>query len=141
MVKIKNKVEMTLSELIEWGLENGIKSRRFTSNRLSSKHVDFDKLGGICFSGFYSYLLEDTFTVEVEEEITEETIIFRLLEVRNAVPSKKAEWQSLKLLKSHLYGNHSISEVKNEHSVAFYNLNDDMTTTLIWKDDELVGNE
>ena len=79
--------------------------------------------------------------VEVEEEITEETIIFRLLEVRNAIPSKKAAWQNLKLLKSDLYGNHSISEVKNEHSVAFYNLNDDMTTTLIWKYGELVGDE
>ena len=141
MVKIKRKVEMTLAELIEWGLENGIKNKKFTSNRLSSKHVNFDSNGGVGFSGFYSYLPEDTFTVEIEEEITEETMIFRLLEVRNAIPSKKAEWQNLKLLKSDLYGNHSISEVKNEHSVAFYNLNDDMTTTLIWKYGELVGDE
>ena len=37
-----------------------------------------------------------------------------------------------------MYGNHTISEVKNEHSVAIYILNDDMTMTLIWKDNELV---
>lgn len=80
----------------------------------------------------------NTYTVEIEEEIKEETVIFRLLEVRNAIPSKKTEWQDLKLLKSYLYGNHSISEVKNEHSVAIYILNDDMTMTLVWKDGKLV---
>lgn len=106
----------------------------------NEEHYSFDP--EIKTNEFISYSLHsNTFTVEVEEEITEETIIFRLLEVRNAIPSKKKEWQDLKLLKSHLYGNRSISRVKNEHSVAFYNLNDDMTTTLIWKDGELVGDE
>ena len=37
-----------------------------------------------------------------------------------------------------MYGNHTIAEVKNEYSVAFYILKDDMTMTLIWKDNELV---
>ncbi|WNM52578.1 hypothetical protein CoNPh17_CDS0031 [Staphylococcus phage S-CoN_Ph17] len=37
-----------------------------------------------------------------------------------------------------MYGNRTISEVKNEHSVSIYILNDDMTMTLIWKDGELV---
>lgn len=141
MVKIKRKVEMTLPELIEWGFKNEIKNREFVCDQASYKSVIFNLNGWSEFSGKYSYLPQDTFTVEVEEEITEETIIFRLLEVRNTIPSKKKEWLDLKLLKSHLYGNHSISGVKNEHSVAFYNLNDDMTTTLIWKDGELVGDE
>lgn len=127
MVKIKNKVEMTLSELIEWGLENGIKSRRFTSNRLSSKHVDFDKLGGVYFSGFYSYLLEDTFTVEVEEEITEETKIPEMLEIFvNDGGVKRVE--------------KSINELKDDFSKEFW-LKDGNTMTLIWKDGELVGDE
>ena len=141
MVKIKRKVEMTLPELIEWGFKNNIKNRGFTPNQANYRPVVFDSIGWIDFSADYCYPPEDTFTVETEEEVTEETIIFRLLEVRNAIPSKKAEWQNLKILKSHLYGNRSISKVKNEHSVAFYNLNDDMTTTLIWKDGELVGDE
>ncbi|MGJ0166466.1 hypothetical protein [Staphylococcus hominis] len=139
MVKIKKRVEMTLAELIEWGFKNNIKNKKFISNSKDYTSVTFDSTGWGEFNNYFSP--EDTFTVEVEEEITEETMIFRLLEVRNAIPSKKAEWQNLKLLKSDLYGNHSISEVKNEHSVAFYNLNDDMTTTLIWKDGELVGDE
>lgn len=127
MVKIKNKVEMTLSELIEWGLENGIKSRRFTSNRLSSKHVDFDKLGGVCFSGFNSYLLEDTFTVEVEEEITEETKIPEMFEIFvNGGGVKRVE--------------KSINELKDDFSKEFW-IKDGDTMTLIWKDGELVGDE
>ena len=141
MVKIKQKVEMTLPELIDWGFKNNVKDRGFACNQATYRPVVFDSIGWIDFIDDYCYPPGDTYTVEVEEEVTEETIIFRLLEVRNAIPSKKKEWQDLKLLKSHLYGNRSISRVKNEHSVAFYNLNDDMTTTLIWKDGELVGDE
>ena len=137
MAKIKRKVEMILPELIEWGFKQKELLPFFYGSREGS-FVQFTPDGWVNITGIES---TDTFTVEVEEEITEETIIFRLLEVRNAIPSKKAEWQNLKLLKSDLYGNHTISEVKNEHSVAFYNLNDDMTTTLIWKDGELVGDE
>lgn len=80
----------------------------------------------------------NTYTVEVEEEITEDTVIFRLLEVRNAIPSKQEGWKDLKILKSYMYGNRTIAEVENEYTVAFYMLNDDMTMTLIWKDNELV---
>ncbi|MDS3899857.1 hypothetical protein [Staphylococcus hominis] len=138
MVKIKRKVEMTLPELIEWAWKNDIKGKSFNSKKRINA-LYFDMYGGI--QTHCGIEKNDAFTVEVEEEVTEETIIFRLLEVRNAIPSKKKEWQDLKLLKSHLYGNRSISRVKNEHSVAFYNLNDDMTTTLIWKDGELVGDE
>lgn len=127
MVRIKRKVEMALSELIEWGLENGIKSRRFTSNRLNSKYVGFDSLGGVCFNGLYSYLLEDTFTVEVEEEITEETKIPEMLEIFvNDGGVKRVE--------------KSINELKDDFSKEFW-LKDGNTMTLIWKDGELVGDE
>lgn len=141
MVKINTKKEMNLIELINWGFENDVHCKSYITSDEDGNvsEVTFDACGIPRFSSMVSK--EDIFTVEIEEEITEETIIFRLLEVRNTIPSKKKEWQDLKLLKSHLYGNRSISRVKNEHSVAFYNLNDDMTTTLIWKDGELVGDE
>lgn len=138
MVKIKRKVEMTLPELIAWAWKNDVKGKSFNSKKqINALH--FDMYGGI--QTHCGIEKNDAFTVETEEEITENTVIFRLLEARNAIPSKKTDWQDLKLLKSYLYGNHSISEVKNEYSVAFYILNDDMTTTLIWKDGELVGDE
>lgn len=89
MVKIKKEVKMTFPELIEWGLENGIKSRRFTNNRLNSKYVSFDALGGVYFNNLYSYLLEDTFTVEVEEEITKDTKLDSVLEIYKALKTLK----------------------------------------------------
>ena len=135
MAKIKRNVEMTLPELIEWAWENEVSDKAFYSN-LDGGSVYFDKIQNLSIE--YEIAINETFTVEIEEEITEDTVIFRLLEVRNAIPSKKTEWQDLKLLKSYLYGNHSISEVKNEHSVAIYILNDDMTMTLIWKNNKLV---
>lgn len=130
MVKIKKKVEMTLPELIEWGLENGIKSRRFTSNRLNSKYVGFDSLGGVCFNGLYSYLLEDTFTVKVEEEITEETKIAKLVSVNRSTQNEV-----------NIIFNRSIGQLLDRSEYNYYILNDDSTLTLIWKDGELVGDE
>lgn len=135
MPNIKRKVEMTLPKLIEWAWENKVSDKAFYSN-LDGGSVYFDENQTLSIE--HEIAINETFTVEIEEEITEDTVIFRLLEVRNAIPSKKTEWQDLKLLKSYLYGNHSISEVKNEHSVAIYILNDDMTMTLIWRDGAMV---
>ena len=134
MAKIKVKKYMDLAELIQWGWDNKIKNREFYSE--NDKKAIFNSNGN--FKPKVYFKPEDTFTVEVEEEITEETVISRLLEVRNAVPSKKTEWKDLKIFKSYLYGNLSISEIKNEYSVAIYILNDDMTMTLIWREGEFV---
>ena len=139
MVKIKREVEMTLPELIEWGLENGIKNKKFTSNRLSSKHVDFDSNGGVGFSGFYSYLLEDTFTVEIEEEVTEDTILPKCLEI--SFDRKSGRDIAV------VYENHSVKQLTDrnpEHLLdirTIHLVNDDGTVKLIWKDGELVGDE
>lgn len=138
MPKIKRKVEMTLPELIEWGFKNEIKNRKFPCNQANFKSVVFNSDGWIYFSDDLYYLPEDTFTVEIEEDITEETAIPRLLEVRNLIPLKNMEWHYFKSLKSYLHVNQSISEVENRHSIAFYMLNDDMTITLLWKDGAMV---
>ena len=139
MVKIKRKVEMTPKEFLKHLLEQEeteVALDGYTFN-YNEEHYSFDP--EIKTNEFISYSLHsDTFTVEIEEEITEETAIPRLLEVRNAIPSKEEGWQDLKILKSYMYSNHTIAEVKNEYSVAFYILKDDMTMTLIWKDNELV---
>lgn len=133
MVKIKVKKEVTIVDLFALHYAREIKSKIYTSN--NGGRVIF-KLNDLYDIENGSY--EDMFEVEVEEEIDENTAIPRLLEVRNAVPSNKTEWKDLKILKSYLYGNHSISEIKNEYSVAIYMLNDDYTMTLIWKNGEMV---
>ncbi|AXF38425.1 hypothetical protein Quidividi_195 [Staphylococcus phage Quidividi] len=136
MVKIKKEVKMTFPELIEWGLENGIKSRRFTSNRLYSKYVSFDALGGVYFNSLYSYLPEDTFIVEITEEITEDTKLDVVLEIYtdlNYVESKFTD----------IHKSVSINDILGYTSnrlvtKCLYLVNEDDTMTLIWKDGKIV---
>ena len=127
MVKIKRKVEMTLPELIEWGFKNNIKNRGFTPNQANYRPVVFDSIGWIDFSADYCYPPEDTFTVEVEKEITQETVLPEIVELSK--DGGGAQWSQK-----------SINAVKNSFSKEFW-LKDGNTMTLIWKDGELVGDE
>ncbi|MGX0433065.1 hypothetical protein [Staphylococcus hominis] len=124
MVKIKRKVEMTLPELIEWAWKNGVNSRRFTSSK--NTVVTFSGYGGFVTSIKYVFK-DETFTVEVEEEITEETEIPEMLEIFQ--DNDGTQW----------FGN-SIEQVKDDFSKEFWFKNGN-TMTLIWKDGELVGDE
>ncbi|WP_415425731.1 hypothetical protein [Staphylococcus borealis] len=138
MPKIKVKKQMNLPELLAWGMttpnyEMGIE---YHNENVS---VYFNDIGEPRIECKYRFIpSHETFTVEVEEEISEETQIYRLLELRDSFTFKDGGWKDLNILKSYMYGNHSISEVKNEYSVAIYMLNDDMTMTLIWRDGKLV---
>ncbi|MCG1388644.1 hypothetical protein K4S51_08235 [Staphylococcus epidermidis] len=127
MVKIKRKVEMTLPELVEWGFKNNVKNREFSRNHKYFKPVVFNSCGYVDFKDDYAYSPEDTFTVEVEEEVTEETKIPEMLEIFvNDGGVKRVE--------------KSINELKDDFSKEFW-LKDGNTMTLIWKDGELVGDE
>ncbi|HJG39341.1 MAG TPA: hypothetical protein K8V44_06025 [Staphylococcus saprophyticus] len=79
-MKIKTKKQFTLPQLIEWLLKSG-KSEYIVISNMNNT-VRLEPYGVIRFSQekFYS---EETFMVEVEEEITEDTEIELLLEVRN----------------------------------------------------------
>ncbi|WP_145462365.1 hypothetical protein [Staphylococcus hominis] len=127
MAKIKRKVEMTLPELIEWGFKNNIRNREFVCDQASYKSVIFNLNGWSEFSGEYSYLPQDTFSVEIEEKITEETVLPELVELSK--DGGGAQWSQK-----------SIDVVKNSFSKEFW-LKDGDTMTLIWKDGELVGDE
>ena len=78
MAKIKRKVEMTLPELIQWGWKNHITEKAFYSN-LDGGSVYFDNLQNV--STEHEIAINETFTVEVKEEITEDTIIPLLLKI------------------------------------------------------------
>lgn len=131
MVKIKRKVEMTLLELIDWGFKNGIRNKAFVRDSVHSKSnfkpVAFNSTGWIEFSDDFSYTPEDTFTVEVEKEITQETVLPEIVELSK--DGGGAQWSQK-----------SINAVKNSFSKEFW-LKDGDTMTLIWKDGELVGDE
>lgn len=147
MVKLKRKVEMTLPKLIEWGFKNGIKNKAFVRDRdsvrsqLNFKPIAFNSSGYVEFSNDYSYSPEDTFTVEVEKEITKETELPKYLEIY-AHKSLGYGDENISIGK-----NQSIKEILKENkkystiTKAIHLINDDGTHTLIWKDGELVGDE
>lgn len=126
MVKIKTKKEMNLPELIEWAWKNidKVRSESFISNVSdvfgNYATVQFSVDGyGIKTEGITH---KDTFVIDLEEEITEDTVIKRLVEL-----SDKGI-----LGNTILNINRSINLAKTDKSVAFYILNDDKTMTLIW---------
>lgn len=131
MMKIKVEKEMNLLELIEYIKKNEIADKVFFDNKGKGKVVVGDDR--------YLYMtdlnLTETFTVEIDEEITEETEILILVEL----------FVSDYGLIIHTYYRTSIREaigevVKGVDALpkAFYILNDDYTMTLIWEDGEMV---
>lgn len=141
MVKIKRKVEMTLPELIEWGFKNNVKDRGFSCNQATHRPVVFDSIGWIDFIDDYCYPPGDTYTVEVEEEITKETELPKYLEIFAYEDLDYGDESSF------IGENQSIKEILQENencssiTKTIHLVNDDGTHTLIWKDGELVGDE
>ncbi|UTI86541.1 hypothetical protein NIT62_08820 [Mammaliicoccus sciuri] len=117
MPTIKTKKEMNLPQLIEWGFRNNIENESYKTNDAEGYELYFDAYGTPRFSSFV--IKPDTFTVEIEEEITENTEIphlYNLLENNSLCRCSPA----------------TITELKTSKSRAFYIMNDDMTMTLIW---------
>ena len=115
---------MNLPQLIEWLFrKNNLDDEIFLSNQHNRVQVTDD---GIL--EFFGTFYNDTFTVEIEEEITEDTAIHRLIELSD---------KGL-LGRTILNINRSINLAKTEKSVAFYIMNYDLTMTLIWKNGKLV---
>uniref|UniRef100_A0AAU8GSZ3 Uncharacterized protein n=1 Tax=Mammaliicoccus phage MSShimriz1 TaxID=3230127 RepID=A0AAU8GSZ3_9VIRU len=122
-MKTKTKKEMNLPQLIEYAWEYGLKGITFYSingDRGVDYEASFDEDGN-----FYSndeINPELIFEVETEEEITEDTVIPKLL-VKFKSPSRYQ-----------VFSNDYINsfEVEEGNIEAFYILNDDLTLTLIW---------
>lgn len=77
-MKIKQKKELNLPQLIEWLLKSGY--RNYTANSNMGNIVTLSRYGAIQFS-LGTFFPEETFTIEVEEEVNGETILDRLYEV------------------------------------------------------------
>ena len=121
-MKIKTKKEMNLPELIEWGFENDVTNTWYRASNVEEyiSEVFFDATGLPQFSNTVNK--NDTFTVEVEERIDEDTKINKLL-VKFKSPSR------YQMFSSDCINGFEIEEGNIE---AFYVLNDDLTLTLIW---------
>lgn len=134
MAKIKRKVEMKQKEFLKHLLEQEeteVELNGYTFD-YNEEHYSFDP--EITTNEVVSYNPNNnTYTVEVEEEIAEETKIDNLAEFYIDKKGKKRFEQNDDI---------SIGRRLREciyKPEAFYSLNDDMTMTLIWKDGKLVG--
>ena len=132
MPTIKRKEEMTLPQLIEWSWKNIEKVR----GKVFNSHVKdmFGDYSTVQFSvdgyGFKTDRVSynATFSVELEEEITEKTKIWQFIELRD---------EAL-LGRTYLHKNESIENVKTDNSLVFYFIDEDLTATVIWKNGKLV---
>lgn len=127
MVKIKQKKEMTLPELIQWGWKNHITEKAFYSN-LDGGSVYFNKFQNVSIE--YETAINETFAVEVEEEITEDTIFPLLLKIYETSDNKSEVC---------VYRSMSINATETSNrTISYYLINNDGTLILIWKGGELV---
>ncbi|MCD9055023.1 hypothetical protein LDK94_06695 [Staphylococcus arlettae] len=130
-MKIKRKVEMNLPQLIEWAWDNPEQSKHkilaANGKYLFDSVVSFNNdKNGVRLNG--TVISTDTFTVEVEEEITEDTWFSELV-IRTIAGDYILQKQG------------SINDFKHitfNDAEAFYIPNDDLTMTLIWRDGKLV---
>ena len=139
MVKIKKNVDMTLPELIEWGFKNNVKDRGFSCNQATYRPVVFDSIGWIDFIDDYCYPPGDTYTVEIEEEITEDTKLSSVLEMYKDIHYPEEIFSTIQK-------DVCINNIINSNPDFFitkylYLINEDKPPKLIWKDGELVGDE
>ncbi len=142
-MKIKVKKEMRLDELIKWAWENPelVAGKRFHAEyKYDENYVFFPLYDGrkCLISDFIS--ADDTFEVEVEEEITEETIIPSVVVVRtqyfpNGSESINVTKTNNKSIKELVESNPDNSRFKYHE---FYLMNGKGLGELIWKDGRLV---
>lgn len=121
MVKIKQKKQLNLSQLIEWLLKSGY--RNYTANSNMGNTVTLSRGGAIQFS-IGTFFPEETFTVEVEETVTEKTEFELLIEITDGYPN--CLWEEA-----------SVEDWKDEDSKEFHAYIDG-EFKLIWRDGKLV---
>ena len=123
MVTIKRKVEINLPQFIAWAVDNHITGSFYANNRANAKIIRFEF--GRIVSSHGDLRSHDTFTVEVEEEITEDTVLDEMLLVYdNGV--------------THIAENKNLSFISKGNLKSAYYMNDDLRLILIWRDGELI---
>ena len=133
-MKIKTKKEMNLPELIEWGFENDVTNTWYRASNVEEyiSEVFFDATGLPQFSNTVNK--NDTFTVEVEEVVTEDTELYLVERYISSYEDFKLKYKShqnrsiksiLENRSPHLKTTHFYTEVNNE-------------LVLIWKNGKMV---
>ena len=132
MVKIKQKKQLNLPQLIEWGFENDVTNKEYVCNEHKAKSVIFNLSGWTEFSDEFSYNPHDTFTVEVEEEVTDDTLLDL---VARFTDENGAYYTTPKRMSINTCLEAELDDVTCTH---FYIENDDRELVLIWRDGRLI---
>ena len=126
-MKIKTKKQLNLPQLIEWGFENDMKNKfyRTYDSEGNISEVYFNITGLPQFSSMVDK--SDIFTIVVEEEITEDTVVPKMVSIGRINQNETGIHYSCKT-----------SQFLDNEDFNYYVLNDDDTLTLIWRDGKLV---
>lgn len=134
MVKIKQKKTMNLPQLIEWAWDNDVRDKNFKCKEGNElKHLVYiNPIGKVNLDSEYYYDKNDLFTVEVEEEITEDTELDLVLRF---IDGDKAYYSNSQTMSINTCLESEPDDITNTH---FYIENDDRELVLIWRDGKMV---
>lgn len=137
-MKIKVNKQVNLPQLIEYAWDNDIKNEIFIADK-QLINIEFDDTGDVLIYGNGS-IKTVKFSIEVEEEITEDTVIPKLMTTfRKTCLNDDFGYQrvridedfSIKLMLDK-------TEAHSEPVETLHIVNDDGTHTLIWRDGKIV---
>lgn len=134
-MKIKVKKEMTLPELIKWAGENRIKNKKFIGSSGGGIYFYFDEDSWISIDEPKLLEPDETFEVEVEQKVDEETKLPTLIQWFEYGGYGATYIHHNKAIKETIDGLENDLKAKTK---AFYILNDDYTMTLIWRNGGMV---
>lgn len=127
MPTIKTKKEMTAHELITYGIQNNIKNIILEAINEKCKEkaiIHFNENAMPIVSRDVN--IHHVFEVEVEEEITEDTVIPKMVSIGRENQNETNIHYSVR-----------IGQFLDNEDFNYYVLNDDDTLTLIWRDGKL----
>jgi len=138
VMKIKQKKELNLPQLIEWGFNNPelVKGKLY----LTKEHDEYSPYVQFSVDGYgvrtsQSINNKDTFTVEVEEEVTEDTVFnYLLLTYKKDNDKIETHWYEDKCKKSVLSQSDSLMYVSEQLSITYFD--DKGIPHLIWTHDK-----
>lgn len=122
-MKIKTKKQLNLPQLIEWAMGNNVDSSIFIGKK-NLYNVGFNKNGLMYFNTTKPIPTGEIFTVEVEEEITEDTLFEIMIKINKN--------RSIEPVCNHRISNMEDSDSKEFHAYI------DGEFKLIWRDGKLV---
>lgn len=143
MVKVKVEKKMNLPELIQYIWDNNIIDKRFISNSEYPLFVLVNSNSDITIVNDEAVKESEMFILEVEEELTENTVLPSVVVVRtqyfpnngHSVNVAKINSKSIKQVIENQPNNSKFEY----HSI--YLMESERIGQLIWKDGELVGDE